>query len=398
MEKIRIHYATNNEPKLVYFNSDTRKMYENLSYSDSLISTGSCTFTLIPDEIQATGDIDTDIGGFEYVYIENAHGEIVWGGILVSFSGGKDRLTVNCLGMKYALDLIRLTADLSITGNALTSIENLLDVAKTKRELPFVMDSNSLVVDDTALNFTTGKTIYQAIKDIVDSAYLRFIFTYEKSGITITPKILVRSVLGISPEGVGINRGLQSTETDDKVQLKYSIDSPRETNLIDFNINYDLRGMVSKGKLITSDAVYDSSSSPVSEFLGSYFGNVERTEVAFEITDPATAQAVANGLVNDVSFRIDVTFEDSYNFEINIGDRISLLIKTKLLRLFTPGAIDNPITPRVEEKNVSVKDGYRIITLKLNANNSQKSLADIIEQVNKLKTSDQNISTRLISS
>lgn len=404
--KIRLFDAIEHKPKLTLINTDKKMQYSNLTYSDSLEDIGSCSFDIVP---QGDGDevseLANEITGLEYIYLENSNGEIVWGGILASFQADEVGLSVQCIGMKYIFEFMNIETDLTVdvTGNYEDTLQFFLDLAKTKRSIPVVMSENSDVVGTGAFSFSAGKSIYSCMKDVVNAGSIRFIFEYEKDGIYVIPKMVVRSTQGVTPEGVGLNRGLESDETDDKLQLKYTTDSPRESNLNSVSVNYDLRGMVSKGTLVASIGGTPTTFTSNSLALQSFFGKVEKFEINYEVNDSDTAQAVVNKFVTYPPFRATVGLTPDFDFELNVGDRVGFLLKTKSISLFTPEesggvTINKPVTVRIDEKRVSFIDGVPQIELLLAVGNSSKSDKDFISQVNKTRKDTTAVSTRFISS
>ena len=112
---MKILYYNHDGTKLkgVLSNNEKKLQYKDLSYSSSLQGLGSCSFSYPKSDprrlIGASYDelFNTEFTGLERIFIEDDDGDIVWGGINIEFSGGKDNYTTKCIELKSYFDNLK---------------------------------------------------------------------------------------------------------------------------------------------------------------------------------------------------------------------------------------------------------------------------------------------------
>ena len=390
--KIRIH-DINNNVKSVLSNAEGKQEFSNLEYSFSLNGVGSCSFNVLP---QKDYDPTADVSGLEYVYIEDDNGEIIWGGILISFDNSVDSLKFNCLDIKFALSLVMIEENTVFSGNGLDIVSSLLTTAKTKRTLPITISDDSEVLGVADMDFLIGKDIYSCIKDVVEASESRWIINFVKTGNTINAFLVMRSISGVSPQGAGLDRSVSSSETtvNEKISLRFIENSTEKNNISDYRVNYDLRGLVSNPILSTKIAgiptQFEAGITTYKSYLSAVFGRVEKHISNLEVNDSDTAQKLVNKEVSFPPFNPSLSLDQTVQDIINVGDRVSLTINTNLLKIGSPvsdGSIDytTPLTVRVEEKNVRVLDGYKEISIEVLGGGANALKSSMTEQFSELR-------------
>ena len=406
--KIRI-YDIHNQPKTLLQNTNSFQAYNDLQYSHSLTGIGDCTFTLMPQQITKlrTGDkfprYEQNLNGLEYVYLEE-DGKIVWAGIIVEVNSDINNTVVRCLEMKHALTLIKLDAPFAISGTAGDSIEALLNEYKENRDIPMTISEKTEVVEQVKMTFTIGKDIYSCIKAIIDGTSARWRIEYFIDGTEITTKLVARSIVGVSPEGVGIDRNISSTETDEPVFLIYDHFAPNRTNIMSVSGKYDLRGLVTENivstKLPTGNKIFKSLQDNIEDYpIGSYertalqyleqlsfiFGKVHTFTNNVEVKDDVTGQRVADAGVSFPTYKPEFALPPEAEDRLQVGDRFSAYVYSPnitIIQVAGDGTYYNiPTGLRVEEKKVDYSNGYRQIQITASIGLSPNNYKTLLQQI-----------------
>lgn len=323
-----------------------------------------------------------DIAGFDNIYVEDDDGNIIFGGIVVSYNATSDGGRFNAYDHRWVLQKLLLDAQklVSAGDDILDVVEELINLAKSKREIPltFSRELSSVAPGIGAdFKFEPGDDIAGCLQKIIQSVYARWAVRYARVGDNIVGRLIVRSIAGITPEGVGIARTFLKSEDGDVVEFVYTDGNGRgnggygKNNLQSFNYTLDLSQYTSRTKIVTKigDAAqsYDVTPNPLSGFLEGLFGRSEGFVSDYNVNSEATARIV--GSIEQTYPRNDFTvvLAPNYTKHLNCGDRVGIKIDTAL---FT--TLPNDLMARIDSISYSRKDGFFERTMMLNLMNPQK--------------------------
>jgi len=222
------------------------------------------------------------------------------------------------------------------------------------------------------LHFEIGDDIGSSLQKIIQTIYARWAVRYFKSGNEIFGKLIVRSVRGVTPEGVGISRSTFHSEDGELVTLFYG-EGDHRTNIEDFTLVQDFVSMTTRHKIGTkvgeSAAFYDSTQHLTDGYvfqLEFFYGRMEGYSSDYKANSPATGIALAN--ISQTLPRIDIEVVPSPDFTtyLNCGDRVNLVIESPLVT----GIVGNSV--RVDSITYTSKDGYLERRILLNFMSPQK--------------------------
>ena len=331
---------------------------------------------------------DLGIQGFENVYIED-EGRIIFGGVLASYTASPQLNTFNIFDHRWMLSRLILDnpIEVSSTDDILNAIESLIDLAKSKREIPLIFDreASELNPDYAAdLRFEVGDTIAGSLQKIIQTIYARWAVEYRKEGNQMIGSLRVRSAIGVTPQGIGRSRGNFTNETGEFYTMQYVEGDPTNT-LQNFQLTYDLTPYASRAKVGTRIGGVSNfvTAQPVgnSGFFEFFFGRTETYTTDYNANSLVTANAISE--ISQVSANIDLTVTLVPDFEGYIipGDRVNLKIDSPQL-----ADIDGNLV-RVDRLSYDFKDGYLERTLLLNFVSPQKraGTTGFLQAVNDIK-------------
>lgn len=326
--------------------------------------------------------------GFENIYIEDDDGRIIFGGILASYSITAGVNTLNLIDHRWVLS--RLVLDEAMTVSAgddlLNTVETLINLAKTKRSIPLNFDRASSAFNpaySADLRFEVGDDLASALQKIIQTGYARWAVQYSKNGNDIVGSLRVRSIRGVTPEGVGVARGFYHSEDGERVILKYE-EGGEQNNLQDFTLNYDLSSFTSRTKVgVKIDGVgsfIEAVPQGNSAFFEYVFGRTEGYTTDYNATSAQTAQAIS--AINQTFPKIDVvaTLVPTEKTYLRPGDRISLVISTPMLE-----GVDGNLV-RIDAISYQYSDGTLERSLVLNFVTPQKRVGStgLLQSINRI--------------
>lgn len=317
----------------------------------------SCTLSFgIADSVA-----NVNIQGFDNIYVEDDDGFIIFGGIIAGYNVRPNGGTFTAYDHRWILSRLILDSvvDLTATDDVLDVVEQLINLAKAKRAIPIDFDraGSAINTDFRAdLHFEIGDDIGGCLQKIIQTIYARWAIRYYKSGNEIFGKLVVRSVRGVSPEGVGISRSKFQSEDGKEITLFYG-EGDKRSNILDFNFVFDLSAYTSRTKIGVKindvSLFYDAPPDPTSGAFEYYFGRTEGFVTDYKATSQATALALAT--INQTYPRqdLDVTLTPDFPDRLNCGDRVNVVIDSPLLQV--PYGI---ISARIDAVTYVAKDGY----------------------------------------
>ena len=309
--------------------------------------------------------------GFENVYIEDDAGNIIFGGILASYSITETDATWTMYDHRWVLSRLILDSviELGADDNVLDVVAELIDAAKAKRAIPleFDLEGSAFNPDYHAdLRFEVGDDIGTALQKIIQSTYSRWAVRYFKSGNEISGKLVVRSVRGVTPEGVGISRTIHQSEDGDRITMRY-IEGDPTNNIQSFTITQDLSRFTTRFKLgakVGEESLFFDSTQHLTDgytqLLEFYFGRTDGYATDYKANSAETGRSLAN--IYNVLPRIETQIVVSPEFTryLNAGDRVGLTLHSPMIQ----GIKDN--TVRVDAITYQSRDGYFERTMLLN--------------------------------
>lgn len=398
-ETYQVHiYDFLNKNKLAQY-SGAEYLSLNISHSIDDFSTATLTFN------QRSRSNETQMLGFENVYIEDSEGNIIFGGLLVSFQITENVGSMTLYDHRWVLSRLILdqVVTLDSSKNVLDVVEELITAAKAKRSIPleFYRDGSAFNPDYTAdLRFEIGDDIGSCMQKIIQTTYSRWAVRYTRQENEIFGRLIVRSVRGVTPEGVGIARGFHHTEDGEFVHLIY-VEGEEHNNIQSFNLVQDLSQMTTRSKLGAKiggeSKFYNSTSYQTDPYLFQlefYYGRTEGYASDYKANSAATGRTLAN--LNQTLPRIDADVVLAPNFTryLNCGDRVSMSLKSPMII----GLDKN--TVRIDAISYTSKDGYLERRMFINFMSPQKRpgtnglLQQISDMQQKLDGLDKNYLNR----
>lgn len=401
--------------KQVFNNNSAKLGYTNLQYSSSLEGLGSCSFQLPKsDPSRLIGKnyselLNEEMIGLERVFIQDDEGNILWGGVNTNFDSNTDVATVRCTELKHYFTKLKSPV-LEVTGNGLEAIEFILAQSGSA----ITLHPDSQIVDTVDIKVGSNASVYDVVKDIIEASYSRWILVHEKVGGLVETKLLCRSILGVSPAGVGLDKSKSSTEVpdDEKRFFIYDEVNTERSNIADYKVSQKHNSAVSKciiqykdslgavQEVVSEEPVGQEHVSP--NLVETFFGKNEKIITSLEIRNEDHAQAIANREVQfpDASVQLNMLPTDKDN--LFVGDRVDFQIFSGG---FITGGVDNfgnyKVTAskwRIQEKTVAVGDGTLIIQLGLSARNTTPYEYNILERIANTKKDTRKINGEIISS
>lgn len=322
--------------------------------------------------------VDTDVSGFDNIYVEDDNGNIIFGGIIQRYNVKPTGGTLYAIDHRWILTRLVLdeAVDLKATDDVLEVVGNLIDLAKVKRQIPIEFDSSNSAINTeyrADLRFEIGDDIGGCLQKIIQTIYARWQMRYYKKGNEIYGRLILRSVKGVTPEGVGISRSFAHSEDGSQETLYYG-EGDSKSNIQDFDFNFDLTSYASRtkigAKINNTSEFYDSLPPEASDSfyaLEYVFGKTEGFMTDYNATSQATALALAD--INRVFPRqdFDIVLSPTYEKIINCGDRVNIIIDAPVLKIAR-----NLITVRVDGVTYSTRDGILECRLFVNSMSPQK--------------------------
>jgi len=334
---------------------------------------------------------ETGIGVYQNIYVEDDEGRIIFGGIITGFSTTAQGGTFKAIDHRWIFSKLILDAEMNLTSSedVLDVVEDLINAAKAKREIPVFFNREGSAISDqyqADLTFSRGDDIGSSLQKIIQSIYARWAVRYTKVGNEVIGFLIVRSVRGVSPEGVGIARSIHQSEDGTIVKLSYEEGSQQNT-IHTFNVNYDAAPYVSRATLgvkLGEDqepTFVNAAPDGFSAFFESNYGRTEAFSTDYKVASLETAQQLSG--MNQVYPTIDVQIQPTPDFtpHLNCGDRVLLAIKSPLVEL--PGN-----TVRVDSVSYTMEDGYLTRSISLNLTSMQKrpGTGGILKKINDMDT------------
>jgi len=322
---------------------------KTLSYSNSLFSDGSASFSVDEndEDILKGGIMETmqkAISFREQVFIED-EGKIVWGGSIIStkIHGQQSIFSLN----GTLTDLKRVTASQSVYEG---SVNEVLQQMFPQKGIELHEASN--VLGDISIKTNSSDTIHSVLEKILRTVLARRKIVYEKDGLKVKKKILVRGIKGVKPEGVG--------KLYEDEYFSADIISRWRNNIIDFSYSADMSDPVTKA------IVYYKDDNGVErkvekELFTEFYGVYEKAFMLHFIHKKEDAESFAMNSLQPYSFSVDIKTLDN-SFEI--GDRVPVWFVSKTNSFV--GIKDDRIkyisSPfRVNQKKVTFKNGERVV-------------------------------------
>lgn len=304
--------------------------------------------------------VDITVNGFDNIYVEDDNGKIIFGGIVVGYNITPNGGQFTCYDHRWILSklLLDTAVDLTATDDVLDVVENFITTAKSKRAIPIEFDRDGSAINDdfrADLHFEIGDDIAGALQKIIQTIYARWAVRYEKVGNEIFGKLVIRSVQGVTPEGVGISRSRHKSEDGKEITLYYG-EGEKKNNIQDFAFVFDLSEYTSRTKigvkLADVSTFIDTPPNENSALFEFFFGKAEGFMTDYNANSQATA--VALGQINQTYPRqdLDVTLSPEFKTLINCGDRLNIVINSPLLQI-----PEGQISARIDAVRYSVKDG-----------------------------------------
>jgi len=315
--------------------------------------------------------------GFENIYIEDDNGKIIFGGILTAYNIGDSGASITLYDHRWILTrlILETVVTLDHGESVLDVVEELITAAKAKRAIPLEFDREASAFNDeyaADLRFEIGDDIGTALQKIIQTTYSRWAVRYEKRGNEIFGRLIVRSVRGVTPEGVGIARSKHQSEDGSRVTLIYA-EGGAHNNIQKFQITQDLSQMTTRSKLGAKiggeSQFFDSTlhnTDPTVFTYEFYYGRTEGFSTDYKANSESTGRTLAN--INQTLPRIDmeVTLSPDFDIHLNAGDRVSVIIESPLITGI------NGNTVRIDAVSYTLRNSHLERVLKLNFMSPQK--------------------------
>ena len=370
--------------------------FTGVSIEHTIDDFSSCSLSFAP--VGNMTVIDKSIAPFDNIYIEDDDKKIVFGGVVVNYRINRSGGQINAIDHRWLLSRFVTDSDIVISQNSEieTVVKDLVNLAKSKRIIPIIFDEeNSELNPDyfTEQTFKLGSNIAACIQKIIQSVYARWAIRYEWSGDAIVGRLILRSVRGISPEGVGISRTGYQTEDGTKILLMYQEGNSRN-NLEDFDYVLDAAQYTSRTKVgYKNGGVGTIKNVPAFDFSATleYLLGAAESFVSDYNIDSEDA-AIQIGRLNQTPIRQDftVTISPDIHLDLNCGDRVALFIDTPILKTNTEYQV------RIDSISMERKEGYFTKKMLLNSMSPIKRIgtSDLLAKINSTgsKVSDIDIS------
>lgn len=365
--RIHLYDFLNKNKKAILRGED----FSGVSISHNIDDFSSCSLQFTITESL----VNTPVQGFDNIYVEDDNGDIIFGGIITGYQVTPNGGSFTCFDHRWVLT--RLVLDEAITlassDNVLDKVEELLAAAKAKRQIPLEFDRDGSAINDdfrADLKFEIGDDIGSSLQKIIQTIYARWAVRYFKDGNVIYGKLVVRSVRGVSPEGVGISRSWAQSEDGEVINMFYG-EGDNRSNIQDFQFVFDLQNYTSRSKVGVKigdeSQFFQAEPDPTSAVFEFYFGRAENFATDYKINSQDTALVFSR--INQTYPRqdIDCTVMPTFTRRLNCGDRVSLEIKSPLLTV-----AKNQITARIDSVQYTYRDGYFERRIFLNTMSPQK--------------------------
>lgn len=379
---IHIYDYLNKNKKFKFKSEDFTSISVNLNIDNF----SSCTLGFSNNPIIN----DKDIRAFDNIYIEDDDGNIIFGGIISGYSINAKNGQFNCLDHRWIFTRLIIDEAIVLTSseNVLDVVDTLIAVAKSKRNIPveFSREDSAINTDYKAdLRFEIGDDIGGSIQKIVQTLYARWVVKYTINENAIDGKLIIRSITGVTPQGIGISHTDFSTEDGEVVTLFYG-EGNNNSNLADYTFVFDLQNYASRSKIgVKIDNIskfYVADPDTTSRGGEYFFGRTENFSTDYTANSPETALVLST--LNQVYPRqdLDCLLEPNFKTQINIGDRVNIVIDSPLLN-----AARQTLTARIDSIQYNYKDGYMERRLFANTMSPQKRLGatGMIEAVANMK-------------
>lgn len=342
--------------------------------------------------------IEVIFSPFDNIYIEDDFGNIIFGGVIANINAKSQAGSLTAYDHRWILTKIILDSPISInqSQNAIDVTEEIIEAVKAKRFVPinFSREGSDVLSIGEDLHFAVGETSASVLQKTIQTLMARWAVRYTRDGNSITGDLIVRSISGVTPEGVGISRSFARSEDGEVITLHYA-EGKNVGNLLDFDFTIDVSNYSSRVKVaakINDQTVFITAppdgTSSIFEF---FFGRAEKFQSDYNADSAITAHAISQ--INQVYPRQDISLLLSPDFPHNLrcGDRVNILIESPILTGVTN------ISGRIDSIRYDRKDGFSEIEVFANFMNPQNrtgktGLIEIIDQMNKkLNDIDKNL-------
>jgi len=305
---------------------------------------------------------DTEIRQFDNIYVEDDDGEIIFGGVISGFSVKPTGGQLTCYDHRWMLTRLILedAITLAASDDVLDAVEQLIEAARAKRpSLPIVFDRAGSIINpayQADLKFEIGDDIGSCLQKIIQTLYARWQMRYYKDGNSIFGNLVVRSVRGVSPEGVGISRSWAQSEDGEVIRLFYG-EGDNRSNMQDFTFTGDFSSYASRAKVGAringNPAFFTADPDETSAQYEFQFGRTEVYVSDYNANSPETALALSRINQNYPRQDFDVLLSPLFTRRLNCGDRVSIAIASPLLNVE-----DGTTSARIDAVSYNFKDGY----------------------------------------
>lgn len=308
--------------------------FSSVSISNDIDDFSTCKLTMPVSQTAA----NFNIRGFENIYVEDDDGKIIFGGVMASYQVQPTQMVVTCYDHRWVMSRLILDEQkvVSASDDMLDVVAALIAQAKAKRIIPieFDRDGSAIAAGSGAdLTFEIGDDIAGCLQKIIQTIYARWAVRYAKEGDYIIGHLVMRSVIGVTPEGVGISRAIKR-EDGSLVELLYDEGSPR-TNMQDFNVTLDLSAYTSRTKLAykVGDTTKYVEAPPdgTSGAFETQWGIAEGFVSDYNVSSDETAEAVSQINQTYPIYGLDITLTPDFDTPLNAGDRVLVTINQALL-------------------------------------------------------------------
>ena len=329
-----------------------------------------------------------EITPFDNIYIEDDQGRIIFGGVISGYNVQAKSGQITAYDHRFLFK--RLIADKKYTisedDNLLEKVQEVFDAAQQKRKIPIVFDRDRSAINEkytTDLSFKVGDKYAKILKKIVKSTQSRWAIEYEKTGNSITGHLFVRSIFGVTPEGVGVSHSVDKSEDGSRINLFYKEGSQANT-INNFTFRYDMAKMNTRTKVgIKTDGQKEFVDVPPNGFtarLQGRFGITESYINDYKVDSKDAAQTIGDINQNLPVQELSITLARDFKKYLRTGDRVSLEIEVPLL--YFPGEISS----RIDGITYVYREGGFERQLKVNVQNPKKRIEStaIIDQIEKV--------------
>lgn len=380
--RIHLYDFLNKNKKAILYGEDFTSI--NISHNIDDFSSASFSATLSERIVKLA------IQGFENIYIEDDDGNIIFGGIITGFSSNSNSSQINAYDHRWVLTRLVLDQQVTIlsSDNILEKIAGLIAQAKAKRQIPIEFDiAGSAINSDfrADLKFEIGEDIGGCMQKIIQTIYARWAVRYRIVGNEIYGNLVIRSVNGVSPQGVGISRTINGSEDGEVITLLYA-EGKQQNNIQEYSFVFDLSSYSSRAKvgarIGNEPKFFTAPPNGNSALFEGLFGLCESYVSDYNANSDATANAVSSISQTYPRQDLDVTLVPHYTRLLNCGDRVNIVIESPMLEIPYGYA-----SVRIDSINYQYRDGFFERRVQINTMSPQKrtGTTGLLQAINSMK-------------